>query len=125
MASAVFFLRHRLLFGHGAPAADLFVDRKQFADQLLEVTKLSHLALGLLQGGGTGKRLRYSPSLPLAGQPKVRAVARVVGFVAVAVGLPAATADAGDGSAAEVAQDQTHKKETAQAPTFLSHTPEN
>jgi hypothetical protein len=90
--------------GHGPQAADLFVEFEQFADQLPEAMKLGHLVLGLLQGGGTGKGFRHGLPFLLAGKTEVRTVAGVVGFMAVAVRLPAATTDAGDGSAAEVPQ---------------------
>lgn len=66
--------------------------------------ELSHLAAGLLQSRGSGEGFRNGFSLVLARQAKVGAVPRMVGLMAVAVRLAAAALNAGDGSAAEVAQ---------------------
>ena len=90
----------------GPQAADLFVGFEQLmTDQCWKRWNCGHLALSLLEGRLGWGNVSLRRSFPyLAGQAEVRAVAGVIGFVAAAVGFPAATANAGDGPAAKIPQ---------------------
>ena len=72
--------------------------------QRLKLVELGHLSLRLAQGGRAGERLRDRLALDLTGQTKIRSMARMPRLMAAAVGLPAPTRGAGNGTWAKVAE---------------------
>src|SRR5712671_2308512 len=63
-----------------------------------------HLTLRLSQFRRGGETLADSPSIDLAGQPKVWAVIGLVRLMTTAIGFSATTLDCGDGATAKIAQ---------------------
>lgn len=84
--------------------ADPGVDLNERPNELLEVAELSYFALGLFLSAWRWKRLGYGLAPTFISQSRVRAMHRIAGLMATAVGLAAATAGIGDGTAAQIAQ---------------------
>jgi len=89
---------------HRPRAAYLRADFDELTDELLEMSKLGNLALGLFLSGGSRKRLGNGLALNFAGQPRIRPVHRLTALMTVTVGLPAATAGIRHGPAAQIAE---------------------
>jgi hypothetical protein len=85
-------------------AADLHVELNKLLTQLLEVSKLCHLAFGLGKCGGIRERLTDGLASDLVGQSVRWAVRRLIGPVAMTIRLAVATRCRGDGTGPEIAQ---------------------
>jgi hypothetical protein len=76
----------------------------QLARQSLEFTELSDLDFRLRDGRRRRQILGHRFAIDLLGQLKMRAVTGIVGFGAMATGIPTASGSAGNGTGLEVAE---------------------
>jgi hypothetical protein len=84
--------------------ADLLVDRNELGANGLEAMKLSGLLLSFAEGGGSGEALGDRLALALASETKLRVVARVVWFGAMAGGLAATAHHYADGTGTKITE---------------------
>jgi hypothetical protein len=92
-----------LLFDR-AKSADLLVDAHQVLAEFLESMEFGDFVLRLAQRGRVGEGLGHALAGDSPGQPKLRVVARIVGFGAMARWLAAATHYGCDRTRPEVAK---------------------
>ena len=72
--------------------------------QGLVLAEFADLTFGLALGGGGRQRLGNRFAVNFIGEAEVRAVGRLVGLMATAVGLATAAGGGGDGTTAQVAE---------------------
>jgi len=86
--------------------ADPFIHLEQLLTQFTEAMKGLDLALRLTQFSGGGEALANRLSFYLASQAEVRAMAWLIGLMAMAVWFSATALDGGDGATAKITQSQ-------------------
>jgi hypothetical protein len=83
---------------------DLGVGFDKLATEFLELPKLRHFALGLVDSGGTWQRLGDGLAVRFVRKPEIGAVARLTGLMAVTAWLATATRGVRNGARTKVAE---------------------
>jgi hypothetical protein len=78
--------------------ADFRIDIEELLVQRLVLAKLLDFPLGFVHCRGIGQGLGVGLALDFEGEPEVRTVTRLVGFVAAAIRLAAAATGGGNGT---------------------------
>jgi len=104
MVSAVFFTWGQFLGRKGTQATDLLADLDQFLRQRLKAAKLGDFLFCFAHGSGGRQGLSDGLARDLLRELPMRAVSRVMGLSAMAVGFATASGHRGNGTRLKVAE---------------------